>query len=181
MNNEIIVVSGLPRSGTSLMMQILSAGEIPILTDFERNPDDNNPKGYYEFKKVKNIAVDSSWIKNAIGKAVKIVSPFLRYLPKDYKYKIIFMERDLVEVIASQEKMTGEKSGKDLIEAFKNHLLDIKMWLKRQKNIEVIFINYRQLVNNPLLELEKIGLFLNFSFPFEKLSKVIDKNLCHFH
>src|SRR5437868_10538215 len=105
MSQDIIIVSGLPRSGTSLMMQMLDGGGIPVLTDAIRAADTDNPRGYYEFEKVKQIKQDASWLPQARGKACKMVSQLLYDLPASEKYRIVFMERDLDEILVSQEKM----------------------------------------------------------------------------
>ena len=105
MSGEIIIVSGLPRSGTSLMMQMLASGGIEVLTDNLRTADADNPRGYYEFEKVKQIERDSSWLPQARGKAVKMVSQLLYHLPAGERYRVLFLERDLGEVLLSQEKM----------------------------------------------------------------------------
>src|SRR5713101_3371282 len=105
MNSEIIIVSGLPRSGTSLMMQMLENGGVEIVTDNIRAADTDNPRGYYEFEKVKKIKQDASWLPATRGKAFKMVSQLLYDLPTSEQYRIIFMERDLEEVLLSQEKM----------------------------------------------------------------------------
>ncbi len=104
-DNEIIVVSGLPRSGTSLMMQMLDKGGIPVVTDHVRTADADNPRGYYELERVKAIKRDASWLPELEGKAVKIISQLLYELPSNHKYRVIFMERDLDEVVPSQERM----------------------------------------------------------------------------
>jgi hypothetical protein len=103
--STITIVSGLPRSGTSLMMQMLEAGGMDILTDGIRKIDKNNPWGYYEFEKVKNLGKDNSWLNLCNGKVVKIISILLYDLPTDRKYNVIFMKRNLQEVLASQRKM----------------------------------------------------------------------------
>src|SRR5438270_5105425 len=105
MNSEIIIVSGLPRSGTSLMMQMLDQGGVEVLTDNIRTADTDNPRGYYEFEKVKKIKQDASWLPQTRGKAFKMVSQLLYDLPASEQYLIIFMERDLDEMLLSQEKM----------------------------------------------------------------------------
>ena len=105
MENEIIIVSGLPRSGTSLMMQMLDQGGIAVVTDNVRTADTDNPRGYYEFEQVKKIKGDVSWLPGTRGKAFKMVSQLLYELPSNEKYRVIFMERDLDEMIRSQEKM----------------------------------------------------------------------------
>ena len=104
--SAVVVVSGLPRSGTSLMMQMLEAGGVPILTDGERACDADNPKGYYEYEPVKALQNgDSDWLDKAEGKAVKVISFLLRHLPQKHRYRVVFMNRNLDEVLASQEKM----------------------------------------------------------------------------
>ena len=105
MDNEIIIVSGLPRSGTSLMMQMLDNGGVPVVTDHIRTADTDNPRGYYEFEQVKKIKEDVSWLPETRGKAFKMVSQLLYELPASERYRIIFMERDLDEMLLSQEKM----------------------------------------------------------------------------
>src|SRR5215813_2579369 len=106
----IIVVSGLPRSGTSMMMKMLAAGGLPVLVDAIRAADDDNPNGYFEFEPVKQLADgQNEWLTEAGGKVVKIISALLEYLPKSYHYKIIFMERELKEILASQQKMLSHR------------------------------------------------------------------------
>ena len=101
----IILVSGLPRSGTSMMMQMLEAGGIEVVVDDIRKADQDNLKGYYELEKIKKLDQESSWLDSAYGKAIKVISIWLYHLPKDKKYKIIFMKRDMAEILASQMKM----------------------------------------------------------------------------
>jgi hypothetical protein len=105
--DPVIIVSGLPRSGTSLMMQMLDAGGIPIFTDNKRSADESNPKGYYEHEKVKTIRKDKKWLSDASGKAVKIISHLLYHLPGKYNYKIIFMLRELSEVVQEQPQCSS--------------------------------------------------------------------------
>ena len=107
----IVVVSGLPRSGTSMMMQMLQAGGLEILTDAVRTPDGSNPKGYFEFEAVKDLdkGPPPAWLTGARGKAVKIVSSLVRWLPESHDYQVIFMRRDLDEVILSQNKMLVDR------------------------------------------------------------------------
>src|SRR5262249_58261695 len=107
----IVIVSGLPRSGTSLMMQMLQAGGMPLLTDALRPADADNPNGYWEYEPVKRLQQDNSWIPKAEGKAVKVVSALLPYLPPQHTYKIIFMQRPLQEVMASQTVMLERRGG----------------------------------------------------------------------
>src|SRR5438477_21255 len=104
-NTDVVIVSGLPRSGTSLMMQVLEAGGIEVVTDNQRVADTDNPRGYRELERVKKIKEDASWLPEVRGKAVKMVSQLLYHLPPTERYFVLFMERDLDEVLASQEKM----------------------------------------------------------------------------
>lgn len=183
-SSSIIVVSGLPRSGTSLMMQILEAAGLPLLTDQKRKPDKNNPKGYYEYERVKRLQKDASWLKQAQGKAVKIISHLLKYLPPKYHYQIIFMKRNLKEIIASQRKMLA-RAGKishpqedeKLILLFQKHLKEINSWLKKQPNIDYLEINYNLLIKNPLPQLKKLIRFLNLNTSPQKLTSTIDPSL----
>jgi len=103
--DTILIVSGLPRSGTSMMMKMLEAGGMAVLTDNIRTADQDNPRGYYEFERVKQIEHDTAWLPEAQGKAVKMIAGLLKHLPADYVYKIIFMQRDMDEVLASQRQM----------------------------------------------------------------------------
>src|SRR5713101_7433843 len=140
MNSEIIIVSGLPRSGTSLMMQMLDNGGVAVLTDNIRAADTDNPRGYYEFEKVKKIKQDSSWLPETRGKAFKMVSQLLYDLPTSERYRIIFMERDLDEMLISQEKMLKRLNRaavpRDDMKRFYNlHLNKLREWLSQQNTI----------------------------------------------
>jgi len=130
MNKKIItIVSGLPRSGTSMMMKMLEAGGMEILKDEIRKADEDNPAGYYEFEKVKELKKDVSWLENAKGKSVKIISSLLEHLPEKYTYKIIFMHRNMEEILNSQRQMlfrrgeaTNEVSDEKMGKMFLKHL-----------------------------------------------------------
>ena len=110
LRDEIVVVSGLPRSGTSMMMKMLEAGGIPPLTDHIRAADEDNPRGYYEFERVKKLREgDVAWLPDARGKAVKVIAALLTYLPAAYNYRVIFMRRAMPEVLASQRQMLARR------------------------------------------------------------------------
>ncbi|HNY87520.1 MAG TPA: hypothetical protein PKN23_13545, partial [Candidatus Hydrogenedentes bacterium] len=106
---EIVVVSGLPRSGTSMMMRMLAAGGMPLFTDGVRAADSDNPLGYFEHEAVKRLREDASWVPGAAGKAVKVVSALLPALPEGFQYRVILMRRPLEEVLASQRRMFGRR------------------------------------------------------------------------
>src|SRR5438128_7457049 len=147
MDSEIIIVSGLPRSGTSLMMQMLENGGVPVVTDHIRTADTDNPRGYYEFEKVKRIKQDASWLPETRGKAFKMVSQLLYDLPPSERYRIIFMERDLDEMLFSQEKMLkrlDQPAGPhaEMKRFYTLHLARLHQWLGQQSNIEVLSVSY---------------------------------------
>ncbi len=183
-NNRIIVVSGLPRSGTSLMMQILQAAGIPLLTDNERPADSNNPKGYFEFERVKSLPNDIAWLPDARGKAVKIISHLLYHLPDTYSYAVIFMNRDLDEIIQSQNKMLqkmnqplGQLSRIRLKERFALHLQKIHWWLSARPNFVFQDVRFSDLIFSPHSELRKVWQFLGTESLTEAVLPVIDSGL----
>ena len=165
----IVVVSGLPRSGTSLMMKMLEAGGIPPLIDGIRAADSDNPNGYYEFERVKKLDKgDNAWLADAQGKVVKIISALLVHLPADYTYRVIFMERALDEVLASQQKMLRRRADAETTQAdqaagdaelaalFQTHLSETKSWLAAQPNISTLYLNYGALIQDPSSEAARI-------------------------
>ena len=183
-NKYIIVVSGLPRSGTSLMMQMLQAAGIPVLIDDHRPPDESNPKGYFEFEPVKSLAEDASWLPLAKGKAVKIISHLLPYLPEHFQYKIIFMNRDLKEIIRSQNKMLdrfgkakGELSEAKLAERYALHLHQIHQWLKQRPDITFADISFNHLIQSPEKEWPKVQRLLNLTVSPRQVLRVIEPEL----
>jgi predicted AlkP superfamily phosphohydrolase/phosphomutase/tetratricopeptide (TPR) repeat protein len=177
----VTIVSGLPRSGTSMMMQMLDKGGMDILTDEKRQADNNNPKGYYEFEHVKGMKSDVSWMPQASGKVVKIIAQLLMNLPPKFEYKIIFMERDMDEVLTSQQVMLGRGDAKAypmvLANAFKKQLEQSKEWLDRQPNIDVMFVNYADVVNDPQEQAENINGFLGNTLNLEEMVSVVDPTL----
>lgn len=182
--NMIDIVSGLPRSGTSMMMRILSNQNRVLLTDEFRSADMDNPHGYFEYEAVKLSLKDTSWLSQAVGKTVKIISTYLMALPNDYFYRIIFMERSLAEIIASQEAMLKRrnKTLKDthhitLIKIFEKHLLEIFKWLNDQENMLFCRIDYNDIINNPCAYTKVLSRFLGCSFDESKLLESVDTSL----
>lgn len=180
----ITIVSGLPRSGTSMMMKILEAAGLPIFTDNLRLADEDNPKGYYELELVKALKDgDDSWIKDAPGKAVKVISSLLEYLPANYKYKIIFMRREIAEILASQKQMLirrGEASESDdrkMAEQFQEHLKRVRVWLANQSNMEVLYVDYNALMADSAPEIKAVAEFLGLTDHLEAMLAVPDKKL----
>ncbi|MFN2303472.1 MAG: sulfotransferase family protein [Anaerolineales bacterium] len=182
----ITIVSGLPRSGTSMMMSALEAGGMTILTDHIRKADKNNPRGYFEFEPVKRLAKEEfDWLKQARGKAVKIISSLLVYLPNTFHYRVIFMQRDLDEILASQQHML-ERTGKDHSESvsvaeikdlYQNHLQEIITWVEEKDWILSQFVNYNDVLLHPQRAMARVSAFLNHSVDPQAMAKVVDINL----
>ncbi|MDX1377543.1 MAG: sulfotransferase domain-containing protein [Anaerolineales bacterium] len=183
--DHIIVVSGLPRSGTSMMMKMLEASGQPILTDNLREADANNPNGYYEFERVKQLPDgDYGWVPEAGGKVVKIVTGLIMNLPTDYKYKVIFMQRAMKEVLASQRKMLGRLGEKDdkvedtkMKNIYREHLKQVNIWISKQPNIDVLYVNYNTMLDNPLDSLRKVNEFLSGELDVNVMAGVINRDL----
>ena len=180
----IVIVSGLPRSGTSMMMRMLAEGGLPVLTDELRRPDDDNPKGYFELEVVRQLKEGNvTWLQEANGKAVKVISALLEYLPEDYQYKIIFMERDPSETLVSQKKMLDHRgqiaklSDEEMEQQFQQHLAAMKPWLVRQPNMEVLYVNYNALLSEPKPYCEKVAEFLDLPLNQTQMLTVPDKQL----
>lgn len=184
-SKTVIIVSGLPRSGTSMMMKMLEAGGQVILTDNLREADANNPKGYYEFERVKQMKDgDLAWLSEAVGRVVKIVTGLIMFLPSGYNYKIIFMRRDLNEILSSQKKMLGRLGKEDdnipddkMAKVYEEHLKEVRGWLIRQPNIETLYVNYNSMVKDPTEALTKINDFLGGGMDVPVMAGVVDKEL----
>lgn len=185
MNQELItIVSGLPRSGTSMMMKMLEAGGLEVMTDNLRTADEDNPKGYYELEVVKELESNKSWVNDAKGKVVKVISQLLKELPSEHTYKIVFIRRNIDEILASQKQMlirrgepTDAVSDEELAKMFKMHLFQIETWLKKQPNLEVFYVHYGDVLANPGSNVEKINRFFDYSLDADKMAGVIDKSL----
>jgi hypothetical protein len=179
----ITIVSGLPRSGTSLLMQMLKISNMNILSDNIRQADESNPRGYYEYEKVKSLQKDNSWMQQQDGKVIKIIAQLLKYIPKKLQYKVIFMERNLDEIMASQSKMI-ERMGKTvsgdnevLKNVFSHHVDEIKTWLIETPNIDTLFLNYAEIINNPLNASKEIIDFLGLKIEPRKMASTVDSSL----
>ncbi len=179
---DIIIVSGLPRSGTSLMMQMLEQGGVEVMTDRVRAADADNPRGYYEYEAVKRIKHDASWLPQMRGKALKMVSQLLYDLPSSERYRIVFMERDLDELLTSQEKMLARLGGRagpreDMRRAFIVHLAKLQEWLGRQPNMAILRVSYNQLLARPLDEAQRVGAFLGGTVSSQQMAATVEPEL----
>jgi len=182
----VIVVSGLPRSGTSMAMQMLAAAGVEAVTDGVREPGEDNPKGYYEDERVKDLhkeGQDRSWLREARGKTIKIISFLLKDLPDTNNYKIFFMQRDLAEVLASQQKMLdrrGEKNETDderMLELWKDHLWKVNYLMKHADRFESLVVPYKEVVANPLEQARGMKAFLGLPLDAEKMASAVDEKL----
>ncbi|MES2641380.1 MAG: sulfotransferase domain-containing protein [Myxococcota bacterium] len=183
--DPLVIVSGLPRSGTSMMMKMLEAGGLPIMTDAIRAADIDNPKGYYEFERVKDLEKekDKSYIRDGRGKVLKVISFLLKDLPDDNRYKVIFMRRDLNEVIASQNKMikhrgeVDETNDKMMIEAYLNHLAAVRILVRKRPNFEMVEVRYDTAVHQPAEAARQVNAFLGGTLPEDRMREVVDAEL----
>lgn len=181
----VIVVSGLPRSGTSMAMKMLDAVGLGTVTDGQRVADEDNPKGYFEDERVKDLHKmdDKSWVRDARGKAIKVISYLLKDLPKENHYKVIFMRRNLNEVLASQKKMLDRRSeGSDtpddrMIEIYKDHLWKVNWLFKHSPNFESLDIEYHTVVQEPRKQAERIREFLGLAIDVDKMAAAVDPKL----
>ena len=180
----ITIVSGIPRSGTSLMMQMLSAGGMMAFTDGQRTPDPNNPRGYYEVELVKSLAKNPEVLAEAEGKVVKVISSLLSYLPRQHEYRILFMRRALEEIIASQDRML-ERLGRQVpsapkeavMDAFERHLRQITGWLAEQPNMTVLYVNYSALLDDINREAPRICDFLGLHLDTDSMARKVERSL----
>jgi len=185
MDREIVtIVSGLPRSGTSLMMSMLEVGGLEVLTDEIRTPDEDNPKGYYEFEKVRQIEHDQAWLEDAKGRAVKMIAELLKYLPPGYTYKVIFMRRTMKEILDSQKRMlvrrgepTDRVSEEEMAAMFQRYLNRVEAWLADQPNIEVMYVSYNSLLDDPTGQVDNVNQFLGGALDVEQMIRVIEPSL----
>jgi len=181
----VTVVSGLPRSGTSMMMKMLEAGGIPPITDNLRTADPDNPKGYYEFERVKKLPDgDIAWVPDAVGKVVKVISALLMHLPVGYTYKVLFMRRAMPEILASQRKMLvrrGEDPNKvndeEMMRLYEKHLARVFQWVQEQPNVSLLEVDYNQMLTDPLAQIPGVAAFLQGKVDPEKMAAMVDPNL----
>ena len=181
----ITIVSGLPRSGTSMMMKMVDAGGIPPLTDELRAADEDNPKGYYEFERVKQMDKgDTGWVPEARGKAVKVISALLKFLPTSEEYRVIFIRRNIDEILASQRKMLihrGEDPDRQddaqMKMLFEKHLRSVEEWLASRRNVRTLYVHYSDMLGNPKPQIERVNAFLGGKLDTARMGEVVDPAL----
>jgi RNase adaptor protein for sRNA GlmZ degradation len=184
-SEPVIIVSGLPRSGTSMMMKMLEAGGLHVYIDNLRTPDADNPEGYYEFERVKQLDKgDTDWVREARGQVVKVISALLEYLPSENEYRVLFMHRSLDEILASQQKMLSRRneapsgiSDEEMADLFRKHLTSTDKWLREQPNFAVLDVDYNQMLADPAPLTESINQFLGGVLDEGNMVAVINPDL----
>lgn len=180
----LTVVSGLPRSGTSMMMRMLEAGGIAPVVDGQRAPNDDNPLGYYEFEPVKQLAQDSSWVAGSVGRSVKVIYKLVQDLPPNVAYRVIFMQRDLDEVLSSQEVMMRRDGldpdaiGRDvLLRLFQTDVFEFRRWAEAQPNIAIFYADYKRTIAEPAAMAAEIATFLGQPMDTEAMAAMVNPDL----
>jgi hypothetical protein len=180
----LTIVSGLPRSGTSMMMRMIDVGGMPALTDNLRTADQDNPRGYYEFEPVKQTKKDAAWLEQADGKVVKMVYRLLYDLPASHEYRVIFMQRKLEEVIASQNvmlerqgKAAGQLADEKLLGLFRAELQKVDQWINSQPNFRLLYVNYNDVLKNPGPTVRTVNEFLGGDLDVTAMLRVVEPEL----
>ena len=185
-DREIAVVSGLPRCGTSMMMRMLEAGGIAPFSDGERAADIDNPEGYYEFARVKDLErdPDRAWVKQARGRALKVISFLLRHLPDDNAYRIVYMRRHLDEVLASQDKMLDRLGnaapGGDLEamkEAYRNDIVAARLHARKRPNMQMLELHYADAIADPAGTARRVNEFLGGALDEAAMAAAVNRAL----
>jgi predicted AlkP superfamily phosphohydrolase/phosphomutase len=181
----VIVVTGLPRSGTSMVMRMLEAGGVEVTTDGERQADEDNPLGYFEVERVKRLAQeqDKSWLAQSRGKAIKVITHLLQSLPLDNYYKVILCERDLGEVLRSQNVMLQRRDEPNPIDDdqarahYERHLAHIRIFMKVKRNMEFLPVRYDEAIRDPRAFAQRLNEFLGGHLNVERMVAVVDSKL----
>jgi hypothetical protein len=182
---QVVIVSGLPRSGTSMMMKMLEAGGMQVVEDQIREPNADNPRGYYEFERVKKLPEgDTVWLEDAVGKAVKVISQLVMHLPDSYAYKVLFVRREIDEILASQAKMlkrrgesAGAVSNERMAGLFDKHLEKVYAWMDARPNVAYLDVDYNQMLADPRPTLERVNAFLGGRLDVAAMAAVVDPAL----
>lgn len=182
-NNQVVIVTGLPRSGTSMMMKMLEAGGVPPLCDGHREADSDNPNGYYEFEPVKQTKADSSWLSEASGKAVKMVYSLLYDLPQDRQYTVVFMRRDLNEILASQNQMLQNMQIASSVDdermghLFQQEITKFLQWLETAQHINCLEVAYNAVAAGQSDPVHQVNFHLGGDLNTQAMASVVDPSL----
>ncbi|HTR23279.1 MAG TPA: hypothetical protein VMI10_04800 [Terriglobales bacterium] len=179
----ITIVSGLPRSGTSLMMQMLAAGGMPAVSDGERKADTDNPKGYLEWERIKQLPKEPGLIAEAEGKVVKVISQLILSLPDGHEYKIIFMQRPMPEVLKSQDEMLKRRGTYEgptppsVGDLFQRHLIEVNRFLTAKPNTKVLRVHYHRVLREPQVVAEEVAAFVGSPLDVKAMAAQMDGSL----
>lgn len=181
----VILVSGLPRSGTSMAMKMLAAGGLEVVADGVRSADEDNPKGYFEDERIKALgeSPDKTWLRRARGRALKVISYLLKDLPTDNNYKVIFLRRDLTEVLASQGKMlerrneASEVSDEQMLEIYRSHLWRVDYLFRHAAHLERLDVQYADVIADPRRAAERMNAFLGGRLDVRSMAEAVDPGL----
>jgi hypothetical protein len=182
----VVIVSGLPRSGTSMLMKMLEAGGLQIMTDAARSADVDNPKGYFEHERIKDLEkeTDKSYLREGRGKALKVISFLIQHLPDENDYRVIFMRRDLDEVLSSQDKMIQRLGAADaaadreaMKEAYRNDIVRTRLLCRKRSNFEMIEIQYKATVEDPVETARRVNEFLGGRLDEAAMRRAVDESL----
>ena len=182
---EVVIVSGLPRSGTSMMMKMLDAGGLETMTDGLRSADEDNPRGYFEVERVKDLEKekDKSYIRDARGKVLKVISFLLKELPEDCAYRVVYMRRDLGEVVASQNKMLDHRGEENpirderAIDLYRKHLISTRVFTGMSPRFEVLEVGYRDVLDDPERLARRVDAFLGGRLDVKRMAEAVDPDL----
>jgi len=181
--DTIFVVSGLPRSGTSMLMRMLEAGGLPSVTDGERSADEDNPRGYYELEAVKRTDKNDGWLDGAGGRAVKVISQLLANLPDSRSYKVVFIRRNLDEILASQKKMlarrgeSNDSTDDEMKEMFVKHVDEVEAWLQNAAHMDVLYVSYNRIMADPAPQAARINRFFGGFLDEDSMRAVVEPDL----
>ncbi|MGE5193482.1 MAG: sulfotransferase domain-containing protein [Deltaproteobacteria bacterium] len=181
MRDYVTIVSGVPRSGTSMMLRMLAAGGLPVLTDGVRGADEDNPHGYLEWEGVKSLKEDASWVARAVGKAVKVIYHWLPALPLEFRYRVVFMQRDLDEVLASQSAMlerrgavTQSPDDATMKRLFQEELREIDEWLRQRPSFVRLDVDYADVIADPRVQADRVSAFLGGELDNQAMADIVD-------
>lgn len=182
---DVVVVSGLPRSGTSMLMAMLEAGGLPLMTDDRRQPDADNPRGYFEMESVKSLGeqADKSWVRGARGRGIKVISYLLKELPADNFYRVLFARRDLDEVIRSQNVMLGRQNQPNpvddakALDLYRKHLVNVQVLMRTRRNFRMLEVSHRETLAEPRRTADAINAFLGGRLDAARMAAVVDRGL----
>jgi len=191
LGEDVLVVSGLPRSGTSMLMQMLEAGGMPILTDRVREADEDNPRGYFEFESVKKLLRDQSWLAQARGKALKVVAPLVNSLPGGFNYRVVLIERDYDEILASQTRMIARRTqsgGSESIDdsperrerlrrEYARLIAQTRALLRNRSNVQLLELRYKDIVGDPAQAAVMINAFSGGTLDIRAMASAVDRSL----